>query len=141
MRAADLKRMAEQEPALRLALLHCVDDLMQQFAEAAFANAQLTVEARLARLLLMAADRIGSSELRLTHDRIALMLGCRRAGVTMSIHLLEGEHAIRARRAHISLLDRARLRQVAGSSYQNTEIEPRENAIHIPAPPEHRIRM
>jgi CRP-like cAMP-binding protein len=141
MRGADLKRLAEQEPAFRLALLHCVDDLMQQFAEAAFANAQLTVEARLARLLLMASDRIGGSELRLTHDRIALMLGCRRAGVTMSIHLLEGEHAIRARRAHISLLDRARLREVAGSSYHNEEIEPRENAIHIPAPAEVRVRM
>jgi CRP-like cAMP-binding protein len=140
MRAADLKRMAEQEPAFRLALLHCVDDLMQQFAEAAFANAQLTVEARLARLLLMAADRLESNELRLTHDRMALMLGCRRAGVTMSIHLLEGEHAIRATRAHISILNRARLREVAGCSYDNIEL-PRDNAIHISVAPEHRVRM
>ncbi|MDB5643738.1 MAG: cAMP-binding protein [Hyphomicrobiales bacterium] len=132
MRAVDLKRMADQEPAFRLALLHCVDDLMQQFAEAAFANAQLTVESRLARLLLMAADRLGSGDLRLTHDRIALMLGCRRAGVTMSIHLLEGEHAIRATRAHICLLDRARLREVAGSSYHGAEAEPRDAVIPAP---------
>ena len=117
MRAAHLKLMADEEPAFKVALLHCVDDLMQQFAEAAFANAQLTVEARLARLLLMVADRLDSSDLRLTHDRIALMLGCRRAGVTMSLHLLEGEHAIRATRAHIRLLDRARLRDLAGASY------------------------
>jgi len=141
MRAADLKRLADQEPAFRLSLLHCVDELMQQFAEAAFANAQLTVEARLARVLLMAADRLGSNELRLTHDRIALMLGCRRAGVTMSIHLLEGEHAIRATRAHISLLDRARLREVAGASYHDCEIEPRESAIRIPAAVEHQAQL
>jgi CRP-like cAMP-binding protein len=140
MRAADLKRMADQEPALRLALLHSIDDLMQQFAEAAFANAQLTVEARLARLLLMAADRLGGNDLRLTHDRIALMLGCRRAGVTMSIHLLEGEHAIRATRAHISLLDRARLREIAGSSYSNGQSDVREG-IHIPAAAEHQARV
>ena len=130
MRTADLKRMAEQEPAFRLALLQCIDDLMQQFAEAAFANAQLTVEARLARLLLMAADRLGGNDLRLTHDRIALMLGCRRAGVTMSIHLLEGEHAIRATRAHIRLLDRARLREVAGSSYHGGESSRRDSMLH-----------
>jgi len=140
MRAIDFLRLAEQEPGFRLPLLHCVDDLMQQFAEAAFANAQLTVEARLARLLLMAADRLGGNDLRLTHDRIALMLGCRRAGVTMSIHILEGEHAIRATRAHISLLDRARLREIAGSSYSNGQPDLREG-IHIPVPAEHQVRM
>jgi CRP-like cAMP-binding protein len=140
MRASDFLRLAEQEPGFRLPLLHCVDDLMQQFAEAAFANAQLTVEARLARLLLMASDRLGSADLRLTHDRIALMLGCRRAGVTMSIHLLEGEHAIRATRAHITLLDRARLREVAGSSY-NDGPDPRESGILIPVSSENAIRL
>jgi CRP-like cAMP-binding protein len=140
MRTSEFLRLAEQEPGFRLPLLHCVDDLMQQFAEAAFANAQLTVEARLARLLLMASDRLGSADLRLTHDRIALMLGCRRAGVTMSIHLLEGEHAIRATRAHITLLDRARLREVAGSSY-NDAPDPRESGIHMPISAERAIRL
>jgi CRP-like cAMP-binding protein len=140
MRTCDFLRLAEQEPGFRLPLLHCVDDLMQQFAEAAFANAQLTVEARLSRLLLMASDRLGSADLRLTHDRIALMLGCRRAGVTMSIHLLEGEHAIRATRAHITLLDRARLRDVAGSSY-NYDPDRRESGIHIPVSSEHALRL
>lgn len=140
IRALDLKRLADQEPALRLALLNCVDDLMQQFAEAAFANAQLTVEARLARLLLMASDRLGGNDLKLTHDRIALMLGCRRAGVTMSIHILEGEHAIRATRAHICLLDRAKLREIAGSSYTTGPLEPRDLGIHIPTT-EHLTRM
>jgi len=140
LRAADFRRLADEEPAFRLALLHCVDDLMQQFAEAAFANAQLTVEARLARLLLMASDRLGGADLGLTHDRIALMLGCRRAGVTMSIHLLEGEHAIRATRAHITLLDRKRLQQVAGSSY-NENAELMDNGIHVLIPAERSLRL
>lgn len=135
MRAADLRRLSAHEPTFHLALLHAVDDLMQQTAEAAFANAQLTVEARLARLLLMAADRLGTGEMRLTHDRLALMLGCRRAGVTMSIHLLEGERAIRATRAHIVLQDRAKLRAIAGSTYR-LEDEPAESAILARAPSE-----
>ena len=92
----------------------------------------MTVEARLARLLLMVADRLDSSDLRLTHDRIALMLGCRRAGVTMSLHLLEGEHAIRATRAHIRLLDRARLRDLAGASYHGARRERCEPIIQAP---------
>ncbi len=133
MRAQDLKHLAENMPALRLALLSAIDDLLQQVADAAFANAQLTVEARLARLLLMAADRLGQAEVPLTHDRIALMLGCRRAGVTMSMHLLEGEKAIRAARARIILLDRARLSDIAGTSYRDEPFALRDG----PARPGH----
>jgi CRP-like cAMP-binding protein len=141
MRAADLRRLAEQDPSFRLALLHKVDDLMHQIAEAAFANAQLTVEARLARLLLMTSDRLVSTEMRLTHDRIALMLGCRRAGVTMSIHLLEGERAIRATRAHISLLDRAKLRAIAGAIYRAEEPETADPAILVAPRPRPHVSM
>ena len=139
IRAADLRRLAEQEPALRTTLLHSVDDLIQQISESAFANAQMTVEARLARLLLMASERLGASEMRLTHDRIALMLGCRRAGVTMSIHILEGEHAIRATRAHIKLLDRAKLREIADAQHRRHDASAEPTIIPPPIRPAARI--
>jgi CRP-like cAMP-binding protein len=108
-----LLRLADEDPALRLTLLNAVDDLFQQIAEAALANAQLTVEARLARLVLMVGERMSEPLLRLTHDRIARMLGCRRAGITMGMHLLEGEKAIRATRGCILVRDEERLRQIA----------------------------
>ena len=113
IRADILLRLADEDPALRLALLHAIDDLFQQIAEAALANAQLTVEARLARLVLMVSERMSEPLLRLTHDRMARMLGCRRAGVTMGMHLLEGEKAIRATRGCILVRDEEKLRQTA----------------------------
>jgi hypothetical protein len=38
----------------------------------------------------MAQDRIGSDEINVTHDVLALMLGVRRASVTDALHILEG---------------------------------------------------
>ena len=113
IRADVLMRLADEDASLRLALLHGVDDLLQQITDVALANAQLTVEVRLARLLLMISQRLADPVIPLTHDRIAIMLGCRRAGVTMGMHLLEGEKAIRAMRAKIVVRDYARLRQLA----------------------------
>jgi CRP-like cAMP-binding protein len=136
MRAADLLRLTERDPALRLVFLQAVHELMEQIAETAFANAQLTVEARLARLLLMTADRLGQTDVPLTHDRIALMLGCRRAGVTMSMHLLEGEKAIRAGRGKILIVDRNRLFDAAGSSFQHGLPHMLETTIHMGLPGE-----
>ena len=45
------------------------------------------------------------------------MLGVRRAGVTDSIHLLEGLKCIRATRGWIEIRDRAALEQIAADSY------------------------
>ena len=51
------------------------------------------------------------------------MLAVRRPGVTEAIHLLEGTGIIKARRAHITILDRERLEETAGDSYGVPEAE------------------
>ena len=45
------------------------------------------------------------------------MLNVRRAGVTTAIHVLEGEHTIRAARSNIEIVDRERLKSMASSVY------------------------
>ncbi|MDB5649009.1 MAG: cAMP-binding protein [Hyphomicrobiales bacterium] len=124
---ADLCREAEQMPELQQALMFFVNDMMLQISDSCFANAQQTVEVRLARWLLMASDRLGAADIPLTHDRIATMLGCRRAGVTMSMHLLEGERTIRATRGRIQIQDRGKLEQIAGSAYKRSVSRASEN--------------
>jgi hypothetical protein len=87
----------------------------------ALSNGSNVIGERLARWLLMSHDRVDGDDLNLTHDFLALMLGVRRSSVTDAIHILEGEHCIRAMRGHIHVRDRAKLEQVAGPSYGQPE--------------------
>ena len=59
----------------------------------------------------------------LTHDFLSIMLGVRRSGVTNELHVLEGIHAIKARRSGIHVVDRAKLLEIAGASYGRPEQE------------------
>ncbi len=94
-----------------------------QLADTCRANARQTVESRLARWLLMAHDRVSTDELCITHDTLSLMLGVRRPGVTVSLHVLEGEHMIKATRGRIRILDREKLAEAAKGSYGQSERE------------------
>jgi len=72
---------------------------------------------RLARWLLMAADRSDGNELHLTHEFLAIMLGVRRAGVTIALGFLEGRALIRIGRGKITILDRPALVKLSNGAY------------------------
>ena len=97
-------------PALRKAmqglLLKYVQVFMVQTAHTAVANARAKIEARLARWILMAHDRLDGTSLPLTHEFLSLMLGVRRAGVTEALHALEALKLIRSGRGQIVVLNR-----------------------------------
>lgn len=59
----------------------------------------------------------------LTYEFLALMLGVRRSGVTETMHILEGEHLIKASRGSIKVLDRPGLFSLAAGSYGVPEAE------------------
>ncbi len=92
-----------------------------QTANAALAYAVRPIEARLARWLLMTLDRIDGDAIGMTHEAFALMLGVRRAGVTVAMQGLEAKGAITARRAEVVCIDRARLTEIAGDAYGISE--------------------
>lgn len=77
----------------------------------------------MARWLLMCHDRLDGDDLPLTHEFLSVMLGVRRSGVTLAIQTLEGAKIITARRGLLSVLDRAKLEEVAGDSYGQPEAE------------------
>lgn len=96
---------------------------MMQSASTSYANAHFTVEQRLARWLLMTHDRLDGDDVDITHEFLAMMLCVRRPGVTVATHVLEGNHAIRARRGRITILDREKLADLARDGYGFAEAE------------------
>ena len=115
--------LLDAQPALRLRAVRFAHVFQLQTAQTALANGAYDIPQRLARWLLMCADRLTGDEFALTHEFLAMMLGVRRPGVTAAIHVLEGAGMIRARRARITILDRAKLLEAAGGSYGVSEGE------------------
>jgi hypothetical protein len=65
----------------------------------------------------MVHDRMDSSEFNLTQEFIAMMLGTRRAGVSVSAVSLQKAGIISYRRGLIRVLDRERLERAACECY------------------------
>lgn len=68
-----------------------------------------SVERRLARWLSGAAQLTGGQPIAVTHDQLARLFGVRRASVTVGLHVLEGEQAVRCRRGVVEIRDPTRL--------------------------------
>ncbi len=119
--AATLRELLASCPSMRSHLLAYAQNFMLQVASSALAYATQTIEARLARWLLMSLDRIESNEITMTHESFALMLGVRRAGVTVAIQNLEAKGAVTGRRAAVTVVNRAILTEIAGDSYGSAE--------------------
>ncbi|WP_394888778.1 Crp/Fnr family transcriptional regulator [Mesorhizobium sp. AaZ16] len=115
--SAALRSLLEKSPTLQAHLLRYIQVLLVQTSQTALANSHLTLEKRLARWLLMVHDRVGRDEFGLTHEFLAAMLGVRRTGVTVALHMLEGKHLIRSTRARIQIRDRAGLEALVSTSY------------------------
>jgi CRP-like cAMP-binding protein len=121
--ATRLRDAVEGRPSLYLHLLRFVQAFTVQVAQTALSNGSYSLEERLARWLLMCHDRVDGDVLSTTHEFLSIMLDVRRPGVTEALHILEGAHMIRAERGLVTVLDRAKLEQVAGESYGVAEAE------------------
>jgi CRP-like cAMP-binding protein len=94
-----------------------------QVSFTALSNAVDRLGVRLSRWLLMCHDRVDGDEIEVTHDYLALMLGVRRASVTIALHELEGRRLIRSKRGVVIIRDRGRLLAHAGDAYGEPERE------------------
>ena len=103
--------------ALMPPLLRYLQVLFTQIAQTSACNRHHAVEQQLCRWLLLNVDRLGSSELQATQERIACMLGVRREGVTAGAGKLQSAGLIRYGRGRISILDRKGLEQRSCECY------------------------
>jgi CRP-like cAMP-binding protein len=103
-------------PVLHL-LLRYTQALLTQMAQTAVCNRHHTLDQQLCRWLLLSLDRLQGSELVMTQELIANMLGVRREGVTEGAVKLQKANLIRYVRGHITILDRAGLEARACECY------------------------
>ena len=121
--AKSLGTAMDRSPTMNKTFLRYVQTVLTQMACTALANGRYKIDERLARWLLMADDRAGGNPLELTHDFLALMLGSRRAGVTVALNELEKQGTIELKRRNIVVRDRGALELVANGSYGLPEAE------------------
>jgi CRP-like cAMP-binding protein len=104
--------------ALNAAVQTHTKALMAQFQHVAACNALHSVEARLARWLLHAHDRVEGDVLPLTQETLAEFLGVRRTTVTQVISKLRDSGAIRSNARSSIAINRPRLEAAACECYQ-----------------------
>jgi CRP-like cAMP-binding protein len=121
-KTTQLHRLWTESDTLRAAVGRYARAYAIQTACTAVANGRFRLEERLARWLLMIADRVGPS-FHITHEFIAVMLAVRRPGVTLAIQVLEGHGCIKAKRGLVQIVDRDSLLGLAGKSYGLPERE------------------
>ncbi len=115
--AQDMKDEFNRGGAVLHLLLRYTQALITQMAQTAVCNRHHTLDQQLCRWLLLSLDRLPGSELVMTQELIANMLGVRREGVTEGASRLQKAGLIRYARGRISVLDRAGLEKRSCECY------------------------
>lgn len=118
MPAAIFAEMLDEDAALRSLMFRYAETVLRQVGQSVVCNQRHTLRQRCARWLLMTRDRVPGDEFHLTHESLAIMLGVRRAGVTVAAGALQRAGLIRYRRGLITILDRHGLEKVSCECYR-----------------------
>ena len=117
LRIRFLRAEFDRDEHLRMLLLRYSQLLMGQIAQGSACNRAHPIEGRCARWLLSTHDRVAGDEFPLTQEFLALMLGVRRAGVSVAQHAMQQDGMIQYSRGSITILDRAGLEEVTCECY------------------------
>ncbi|MBZ5658153.1 MAG: Crp/Fnr family transcriptional regulator [Acidobacteriia bacterium] len=121
-----LLALLRQCPNLERRLQQFSQLMAMQVTQIAACNRLHEVNERLARWLLMSADRVSSNSLPLTHELIAQMLGTRRSSVTVAAGMLQKAGLISHARGGVQIIDRPRLEEAACECYDLMQRQTKE---------------
>jgi CRP-like cAMP-binding protein len=111
------RRELERSGAMRAVLLHYAHAFFNQVAQSAACAHFHALEQRCCRWLLMTRDRVKSDQFLLTQEFLSMMLGVRRAGVSIVAGALQRAGLIRYSRGRVTMLDREALEARACECY------------------------
>ena len=114
----DLQRAMQKDPEIRQQLFNYIHALLVQNSQTTLCSARHSLEERLSRWLLLAADRLDDRIIPVTHDMLSTSLGVRRASITTTLAELERTGGLAKRRGAINLRDRTALERRTCECYQ-----------------------
>lgn len=123
VRANIVKEAYDSGGSLRTLLNRYIHTVIVVGSHSAACNRLHGLEQRFCKWLLMSSDGIGSEEVGLTQEFLAVMLGVRRAGVTEAALKVQAAGLISYGRGLIRILDRARLERFACECYARMKAE------------------
>ena len=118
MRAAVFKAAVQNGSGLHTVLQRYVHFLLTQSSQSIACAHLHTVEERFAKWLLMTRDRLEADNFPLTQEFLAMMLGVRRASVTVAAGILQKAGMIEYHRGWLTILDREKLEEASCECYQ-----------------------
>lgn len=116
-----LEKVKHDSPFLQNLFCRYSDYLLSQLMQSVACNAFHSIEARAARWLLTAQDRVGDERLALTQEALASLLGVQRTTVNAVARQFQEQGFIAYRRGTIEVRDRAGLERQACECYAAVE--------------------
>jgi len=121
--AETFRQVVDERPAVRHLFLRYAQYYTDQVSQSV-ACAQLhTLDERCARWLLMTHDRVEGDSFEITHEFLSMLLGVRRAGVSLAMGALQAVGIVRYTRGRVSVVDRPRLEEASCGCYHVTRTQ------------------
>ena len=118
MKTADFLRQVQLKGGACLeALLRYANFFQVMVQQHAACNIVHGVEQRMCRWILLTHDRAGGNSFALTHEYLSLMLGVRRATVSVIAHSLKEKGLVNYKRRKLTVTDRAGLEACSCECY------------------------
>ncbi len=128
IKSAQMTALIEKIKPLRVAMLRGVQGMFDRVAQAAACSQRHGSTQRLAKWLLMAADRSADPTLNISHETLSILLGIRRAGVTVAMGELRRLGCVESGHSKIKITSRDRLESSACECYRTLEQEAQRRA-------------
>lgn len=116
-----LDALKGRSPAIRDLFTRYADALLAQVLQSVACNALHSLEERCCRWLLMARESMGASDVAVTHELLAEMLGVQRTYVTAIVRGLQSRGIIKLQRGLIRIEEPAGLRGLACGCYDDVQ--------------------
>lgn len=113
--SSDLEEVKERSPEIRHLFARYADCLMAQVFQSVACNASHTIEQRAAKWLGAAVERTGETDISMTQEQLASMMGIGRSYASRVVQRFKAEKLVKTRRGGIEVLDCQRLHDHACS--------------------------